>query len=562
MSNNLNLDYSSISNLIQRFLVKGRTESRAFLVWFLKNFYRLEDVDAYDAVCDGIDDKGIDGIYVDDNLEQIDVFQCKLVRRVDRKLGDSQLKEFVGTLAQFNSKSGIKHIVDTTGNIELKKLIESSEIENKIEKGYSIKGVFVTNAIRDSSADQYLSNQPNLTLYDNDELVATYVPSGRSGAISKPVVFDIYGYDIASHKIGDIKLFLAPLSATQLVNLDGIENQELFAWNVRHSLGRTKVNREISKSIEQQSEHRNFLLFHNGLTILCKSIEADESKITVSGYSVVNGCQSLTTIYENRSKITDDLRVFCKLIQLDPESDLALKITHHSNNQNPINARDLQSNNILQIRLQHEFETDYPGRIFYQIKRGEVTDIQYIIDNQEAARILLAFDLKQPWTCHQTYKLFDELYIDLFARLEVTAHRIYALFLIYEAVVASLSEVDDQLMANYVLTKYLLIYILREALEDDDTGKKLCQDPSSFLKSPNGEERLKSCILRVLGDLIIDFNAEMKERTQLGKPVDYKREFKSPTSVRAIVRDIIPHYQKAVSRHRALSFGTEWAESA
>ncbi len=32
-----------------------------------------------------------------------------------------------------------------------------------------------------------------------------------------------------------------------------------------------------------------------------------------------------------------------RLIELAPDSALADQITHHSNNQNPINARDLQS---------------------------------------------------------------------------------------------------------------------------------------------------------------------------------------------------------------------------
>ena len=99
---------------------------------------------------------------------------------------------------------------------------------------------------------------------------------------------------------------------------------------------------------------------------------------------------------------------------------------------------------------------------------------------------------------------------------------------------------------------------MREALENDEIGKRFCQLPIDFIKSVNERERLKKCISRVLDDLIIDLNAETKERAEAGKPIDYKREFKSPSAVRALVRDILPHYQKAVSRGRALSFGKEW----
>ncbi|HET7268574.1 MAG TPA: hypothetical protein VFJ15_10740, partial [Oleiagrimonas sp.] len=76
----MNLDYPELLDTIALERADGRTESHALLLWFLKNYYRIDDVEAADTVCDGPDDKGIDGIYVDTNLERIDVFQCKLVQ--------------------------------------------------------------------------------------------------------------------------------------------------------------------------------------------------------------------------------------------------------------------------------------------------------------------------------------------------------------------------------------------------------------------------------------------------------------------------------------------------
>jgi hypothetical protein len=83
------------------------------------------------------------------------------------------------------------------------------------------------------------------------------------------------------------------------------------------------------------------------------------------------------------------------LIELPPDHELAEKVTHHSNNQNPINARDLQSNSTFQRRLQNEFATKYKGKVFYRIKRGEPDQEPQVIDNDEAGRVLLAFDLKR-----------------------------------------------------------------------------------------------------------------------------------------------------------------------
>ena len=539
-------------------IVHGRTESHAFLVWFLMHFMRLDDTEAQDAVCDGPDDKGIDGIYVDSNLEAVFVFQCKLVQNERRTLGDTQLKEFIGTLSQFTSADDIATLQASTSNSELSHLLEAEKIATNISDGYKVIGMFVTNIGRDANATAYLSGRDDLQLFDKQELERRYIPVGPTEATGAPVTFDVFGYDFSEYKIGDVKVLFAPLKARELVMLDGIENSELFAWNVRGSLGRTKVNRDIGKSIDDPSEHKHFLLFHNGLTVLCEELNHEDDKITIEKYSVVNGCQSLTSLYDHAAKLTDELRVMTRLIELPPEHELADKVTHHSNNQNPINARDLQSNSVVQRRLQNEINRDYPGTVFYRIKRGEPEQASEVIENDEAGRLLLAFDLRQPWVCHQSYKILDELHAAIFARPEVNSHRIVAMIDLLGSIATASSAIENRFIGAYRLTRYFLMYLLREALETDDEGRRFCKDPSFFLSVPNGRVKLRMAIEPVLGDLIIDFNAELREREEAGIPFDYKREFKSANPVRELSRVIIPQYQKAVQRNRATSFGAEW----
>ena len=134
---------------------------------------------------------------------------------------------------------------------------------------------------------------------------------------------------------------------------------------------KTKVNKDIEQSIREQGEHKYFPAFHNGLTVLCKSLKLTNDKITISGYAVVNGCQSLNGLYENKKQITSDLRLLTKIIQVSPDAPLALKITDHTNNQNGTTHRDLQSNSPIQTRLQSEINSSYKGKFFYRIKRGE-----------------------------------------------------------------------------------------------------------------------------------------------------------------------------------------------
>lgn len=95
------------------------------------------------------------------------------------------------------------------------------------------------------------------------------------------------------------------------------------------------------------------------------------------------------------------------------------------------------------------------------------------------------------------------------------------------------------------------------ALELDESGKSFCSNPAAFILQPNGRARLRACAERIVKDIMIDLNAEVRERGEAGQPFDYKRELKSPNPVRELSRTIIPQYQKAVSRGRACAFGGE-----
>ncbi len=63
----INLDYPHLLDLFRQYLDPNRSESASFLIWYLENYYRLDSLEATDAVCDQPNDKGVDGIFVNDN---------------------------------------------------------------------------------------------------------------------------------------------------------------------------------------------------------------------------------------------------------------------------------------------------------------------------------------------------------------------------------------------------------------------------------------------------------------------------------------------------------------
>lgn len=555
----IDLDYSNLLKIVQPYKVEGRTDSTAFLHWFLVNIYRLDILEVEDIVCDSRGDKGIDAIYINENEECIDVFQSKISQKSATTLGDTFVKEFVGTLQQLKTSDGINSVIATTESTQLKGLLRAKK-DTFISTDYPIRGIFITNIDKDSNAEsllQALSPSVRLEIWDKSSITQMYVSSEKAIPSTSELSFDVFGFDYAQYNVNNVaKVVIAPLSATDLVQMDGLENQQLFDLNLRKSLGKTKVNKDITKSISSSLEHSQFLLYHNGITIICSKVDtSEEGKIKIQGYAVVNGCQSVSCLYENKNKVTKDLRILTRIIEIAPGSELISKITHNSNNQNGIKPRDFRSNTAIQVRLQREISQKYP-EYFYQLKRGEDSGQRIVIENELAGRILLTFDLRQPWAVQRTKKIFDESHQEIFARPEVTGDRIVVLFNLYKEVEIDLVKVKPELFSRYQITKFFLLYLLAEVLESDEVGKEFCKEPKVFYETPKQQEILRKCIHIILGDLIIDLNAEFKERGE--ENYDFKTIYKAPNLLSSLKNEIVASYQKVVARGRVESFAQLW----
>lgn len=190
MSTKLQLSYPDILHQFGSHVVKQRTESRQFLAWFLENYYRLEESEIDDCICDGNYDKGVDGVYVNEQLAQIDVFQARLVKE-SKTQGGVSLKEFMGTVTQFQTTKSVKNMQATTKNAELAGLLREQEIFKKVDEGYEVRGIFLTNAKRDQNAIDFLKTRPELLLYDALELQKSYVPINKTEPIANDISFDV-----------------------------------------------------------------------------------------------------------------------------------------------------------------------------------------------------------------------------------------------------------------------------------------------------------------------------------------------------------------------------------
>ncbi len=552
----MDFSYPNVLKLFEQHLDPKRGESASFLLWYLENYFRLDHVDAVDAICDQPGDKGIDGIVVDDQLQVIYVFQARLYQNNSGTVGDSPLQTFAGTLLQLKDKETITRLIESAGDAEVAALIRRLELTEKISE-YEIVGEFLTNRAIDSNGTAYLSSAPQISFIGPDKLGSTYISNLRDQAIQKETVFDVSLFQVTEYIADDShKALIVPIRARDLLKLDGISNQSIFNFNVRGPLGSTNVNKDIAASVRDSNLHKMFPLLHNGVTIIAGEMDVSAEQLKINDYFVVNGCQSLTMFDKNEDDITDGLYVLAKFVQVDPFSPLAKMITEYSNNQNGVKARDFKANSSTQIRLKNEFQGLYAGQYSYSVKRGEETEPGVTITNEDAGLYLMAFDLKEPWATHRRYQVFDDKHAQLFARPSVTADRIVMLQMIKEEI-DKISEGQDEntLFWKYRLTRYLMLYLIREILESDEQGLEIIRTPGNMTRIESERRRFQECIRTLLRDLVLDLNAEVKDE---GENFDYRGKLRDEAWVKAICKQALVSYNKLVARRHVESFAEQW----
>jgi AIPR protein len=553
----IDLDYPQLLDRFPEHLDPHRSESASFLIWYLENYYRLDSLEAIDAVCDQTNDKGVVGIVVNDNDKTITILQSKISQSRNSAIGDKSLREFAGTISQFNSAESIQNVIDAAKNSRLASLAVRLELVNKIAN-HELRGEFVCNIEVDANGESFLKTAPHIAFVDKAALTDTYISDKRDLPIHSTVNFDTIGFTATEYTVdANTKAAIAPVKATELIEMDGIADQSLFAYNVRGPLGKTKVNKEIRASIQKPVLHKLFPLFHNGITVVAKDLRVTSNNISITDYFVVNGCQSLYALHANSKALTDNLRVLTKFIQLEPTSPWVKTVTEFSNNQNAVRERDFMANDPMQIRLQNEFRGSYAGRYSFEIKRGDAKEAGKVISNEEAGLLLMAFDLKEPWATHRKYQVFDDKHSVIFGRKEVTADRIVLCQVISEAISAALPSIKNQLIAKYALARYALVYIVRNILESDASYREIVTKPEKFVRDEDDRNRFRDCIRQIVGDVIVDLNAEVDEH---GKDFDYRDKLRESDWIKKLSKIVVADYSKLIQRGRIQSFSDEWNE--
>ncbi|HMO78150.1 MAG TPA: AIPR family protein [Candidatus Paceibacterota bacterium] len=141
----------------------------------------------------------------------------------------------------------------------------------------------------------------------------------------------------------------------ELHNISIKDGTNLFNRNIRTFLKKKELSEGIVETLSK--EPNNFYYYHNGITLVAKSITLDSPfGFTVKDPQVINGAQTINSISaafadsKIRSSDIKDAHVLCKIyVANDDETE---KICETSNTQVKVDNSDLRSNDEVQMILE------------------------------------------------------------------------------------------------------------------------------------------------------------------------------------------------------------------
>ena len=253
--------------------------------------------------------------------------------------------------------------------------------------------LFVTNNIHNREADEYVKkfnvSHPKYIakIFYLDDIEERYYGetqqvkkniSVKVESVNKGTILNINTEGYKLENVIDARYVLTPIVSVYRLYRDSIEKgYPIFDKNIREYLGNKGVNKSIYQTLLDEEDRKNFFYYNNGITVICDRMTKIVTQpsdynmnaaFTIDNPQIVNGCQTVNSIYEalknidpdNLEKNFKDTFVMLKILEINREDSgddkLYKEIVKYTNSQNSIDEKTFVANTDTFIRLQNEFE--------------------------------------------------------------------------------------------------------------------------------------------------------------------------------------------------------------
>lgn len=458
----------------------NKKQALAFVILSIKTYLGIDENEAIDYVTDGAQDYGIDGIYVgsEDNGElPITLFQCKY-------------KSDLSGSANFPANA-VEKIINTVGlvfdpdakltvNAKLSPVLEDARSQVRDGLIPVVTVVLCNNgtlwgkdAAEMLSAAKLPPEQVRFTHFNHNSIVERLRKN-------EPITEDLRLSGMATVESFNFKrVLVGKVALSELNKLFEKYDMRLLERNIRNYLGlRTnRVNSAIADTILSNERRDDFYFFNNGVTITCdkfshNALQSGDFTVHVQGMQIINGgqtCKTIAQVVEENPEILPKLQNSYVMIRIyevpDAEEDFISAITYATNNQNPVDLRDLHANDPIQQKLGLGFKAlGYE----YRRKRGNRT-IKNVITSKVAAEAVLAiWKLKPQQAKFMRAEHFGKLYNKIFS--DIDAAKTLLAVEIFRFVESKRKVANDDVKYRFIpyASHYIAMWIGKKFLEQNN----------------------------------------------------------------------------------------------
>lgn len=436
-------------------------------------------------------DYGIDAVYVDEERRIIQLFNFKFRENFSLQKGQNE-----------------RNVLDSSKflmKIQNETFKKDESITNKKLKLINEK--FESDEIW--STELYLISNDNIGLKSDNETISDFTDmydikinsvtlddiisfiSDRPNDISSKFIVNAESVLIyEENTVSSSKSYLVKLSIANLIRmtcknvqyrnkptlqeLDELEDAELELGilydNVRGYLGETRFNKNILNTLDKEAS--KFFMYNNGITITAKDIIMKpingnkKFECTINGLQVVNGGQTVRTIYEFKKRKFDEEKlataeVLVRLFKTEDDQELTNNIAEYTNSQNAISSVDLKSISNLQIQIEKYLKTE---DILYIRKAGNIDydekKYKYRMTMERLAQIIYSYQGYPDRATNQKSQLFERYYDAIFDEENLDLELLVYLISFYKDIESEYEKSDYD---SYV-QKYFYVIFLKSKL--------------------------------------------------------------------------------------------------
>jgi len=344
----------------------------AFAYWYLMARFSMSEMEASDACSmGGPNDKGLDGVYFDDDRREVYCFQFKYSEKGTATFAYEDATKLSSTLAHLMDESLMEKVASPTLQDALQ------EIHDRRKAGYGLVFyVVVLGSITPEARkeiERLTKQYPDISVIVQDaSIIAEFLPSPY-GFPEIDVELKVQAGEWMEHEDPAYRSIVLTVAGKTLADLRRQHGDRLFARNVRYFLGFRGANKGILDTLRNPRERSQFWFFHNGVTAVCDDYQLDKEngKVKVKNFQIVNGCQTTVTLDDGLNYYGDDNpgpTLLLRVIKTKEDEDFLRKISRYTNTQSQVTEQDLASNDRIQQHIQKQFEDI---GYFYERARGE-----------------------------------------------------------------------------------------------------------------------------------------------------------------------------------------------